>query len=170
MEDRNYPDNGGETTEDAAVREPVGDAAEEAPGGGLPDEAGDREADPGEAACRKLRGELEGAADRQFAEPVIGHLLRRCGEDGGLARDVAQAHKTWEKCLDYIFERARKQTKGSRAAVRDDVVYEWAEDYYRGDDGAEKEKAGKSAAKKKEEAGGGNARACLLYTSPSPRD
>ncbi len=102
-----------------------------------------------EKACGKLRGELEKADDKQFADPVIGYLLKRCGEDNGLAQDVMQEHKTWEKCLQYIFDQARKQAKGNRAAIRDDVVYEWAEDYYHKDDKAEEEKKVREAAERK---------------------
>lgn len=104
-------------------------------------------------AKEKLEKEMKADKDKTFAEPVIGYLLKRCGEDNGLAQDVMQEHKTWEKCLQYIFDQARKQAKGNKAAVRDDVVYEWAEDYYRKDDKAEEEKKAKEAAerKKKEE-------------------
>jgi len=102
-----------------------------------------------EKACGKLCGELEKADDKQFSDPVIGYLLKRCGGDNGLAQDVMQEHKTWEKCLQYIFDQARKQAKGNRAAVRDDVVYEWAEDYYHKDDKAEEEKKAREAAERK---------------------
>lgn len=106
-----------------------------------------------EKACEKLRGEKDKAKDKQFADPVIGYLLKRCEEDNGLAQDVMQEHKTWERCLQYIFNQARKQAKGNRAAVRDYVVYEWAEDYYHKDDKAEEEKkARKAAERKKKEA------------------
>ena len=106
-----------------------------------------------EKACEKLRGELKKAEDTQFAEPVIGYLLERCGEDSGLAQDVMQEHKTWEKCLDYIYKQAKQQAQGNRAAVRDNVVYEWAEDYYHRDDKAEEEKKAREKAerRKKEE-------------------
>lgn len=104
-------------------------------------------------AKEKLEKEMKADKDKTFAAPIIGYLLDRCAEDEGLAQDVMQEHKTWSKCLDYIFEQARKQAKGNKAAVRDDVVYEWAEDYYRKDDKAEEEKKAKEAAerKKKEE-------------------
>lgn len=104
-------------------------------------------------ACEKLREEQKKADNKQFAEPVIGYLLKRCKEDNGLAQDVMQEHKTWKRCFDYIYNQARKQAKGNTAAVRDDVVYEWAEDYYHKDDKAEEEKKAKEAAgrKKKEE-------------------
>ncbi len=100
-------------------------------------------------AEEKLRKELTAAKDRSFAVPIIGYLLERCREDEGLAEDVVQDHKTWQKCFDYIYSQARKQTKGNCAAVRDDVVYEWAEDYYHKDDKAEEEKKAKLAAEDK---------------------
>lgn len=114
-----------------------------------PNETGKETEDFKEKACDKLREELKKADDKQFADSVIGYLLNRCGEDGGLAQDVAQEHKTWEKCLQYIFDQAHKQAKGNHAAVRDDVVYEWAEDYYHKDDKAEEEKKAKQAAEAK---------------------
>lgn len=96
-------------------------------------------------AKEKLEGELKNAKDKNFADPVITYLLKRCEEDDGLAEDVLQNHKTWEKCYGYIYEQARKQKSGNCAVVRDDVVYEWAEDYFHLDDKAVEEK------KKKEE-------------------
>lgn len=59
-----------------------------------------------------------------------------------------QDHKTWEKCYKYIYEQARKQAKGSSCAVLDDVVYEWAEDYFHKDDKAEEDKKAKEAAER----------------------
>lgn len=103
-------------------------------------------------AKEKLEKEMKVDKDKTFAEPVIGYLLKRCEEDLGLAQDVVQEHKTWKKCFDYIYEQARKQAKGNRAAVRDDVVYEWAEDYYHKDDKAEEERKAKEAAERKRKA------------------
>lgn len=103
-------------------------------------------------AKEKLENEMKADKDKSFAEPVIGYLLKRCEEDVGLAQDVIQEHKTWSKCFEYIFEQARKQVKGNKAAVRDDVVYEWAEDYYHKDDKAEEEKKAKEAAERKRKA------------------
>lgn len=100
-------------------------------------------------AKEKLEKEMKADKDKTFAEPVIGYLLKRCEEDEGLAQDVVQEHKTWKKCFDYIYSQARKQTKGNCAAVRDDVVYEWAEDYYHKDDKAEEEKKAKKEAERK---------------------
>lgn len=97
-------------------------------------------------AKEKLEKELKGAKDKNFAEPIIDYLLKRCEEDEGMAEDVAQEHKTWDKCFDYIYKQARKQATKNCTAVRDDVVCEWAEDYYHKDDKAEEaEKAKKEA-------------------------
>ena len=62
---------------------------------------------------------------------------------------MLQKHKNWKKCFDYIYEQARKQATGNRAAVRDDVVFEWAEDYFHKDDKAEEEKKAKKEVSKK---------------------
>lgn len=123
-------------------------AAEEAPPVEVPAAPEEMEDFKGKA-CEKLQGELKKANDKQFADPVIGYLLKRCEEDNGLAQDVMQEHKTWEKCFKYIFDQARKQAKGNSAAVRDDVVYEWAEDYYHKDDKAEEEKKAREEAERK---------------------
>lgn len=96
-------------------------------------------------AEEKLKKELADAKDKSFADPIIGYLLERCREDEGLAEDVVQEHKTWQKCFDYIYNQAKKQTKGNCAVVRDDVVYEWAEDYFHKDDKEEEKKAKKAA-------------------------
>ena len=100
-------------------------------------------------AKKKLEKEMKADKDKTFAEPVIGYLLKRCEDDLGLAQDVVQEHKTWKKCFDYIYSQARKQIKENCAAVRDDVVYEWAEDYYHRDDKAEEEKKAKKEAERK---------------------
>lgn len=98
-------------------------------------------------AKKKLEKELKKAKDKSFAEPVIEYLIKRCREDEGLSQDVMQEHKTWEKCYEYIYSEAEKYAqKGSKScAVREDAVYEWAEDYYRKDDKAEEERKAKKA-------------------------
>lgn len=104
-----------------------------------------------QSAKEKLEEELKNAKDKNFADPVITYLLKRCEEDDGLAEDVLQNHKTWKKCFDYIYEQARKQNSGNCAAVRDDVVYEWAEDYFHLDDKAVEEKKKKEEEKRKKQ-------------------
>lgn len=79
-------------------------------------------------AKEKLEAEKKKAAQKNFADPVIDYLMKRCKEDQGLAEDVMQEGKTWNKCFSYIVEQARKQSNGRSTAVEDQVVYEWAED------------------------------------------
>lgn len=105
-----------------------------------------------ESAKKKLEDELRNAKDKSFADPIINYLLERCEEDKGLSEDVLQKHKTWEKCLAYVYSLARKQASGNCAAVRDEVVYEWAEDYYHKDDKAEEAEKAKKAAEAKKKA------------------
>lgn len=144
----------GRETADSFEKVPAEKASDDTPDGK------DMPADAASAKPRakeKLEKELETAKDKSFADPVIGYLLNRCEEDEGLAQDVAQDHKTWEKCLGYIYRNAQKQAVGNQAVVRDEVVFEWAEDYYHEDDKAEgeakpKEKQKKKAAAKKSKA------------------
>lgn len=106
-------------------------------------------------AKEKLEAEKKKATQKNFADPIIAYLLKRCEEDQGLAEDVMQEGKTWNKCFNYIAEQARKQSNGRNTAVEDRVVYEWAEDYYHKYEKPEttkKEKDKKPATTKKTEA------------------
>ena len=102
-------------------------------------------------AREKLEAEKKKATQKNFADPVITYLMKRCEEDQGLAEDVMQEGKTWNKCFSYIVEQARKQSNGRSAAVEDQVVYEWAEDYYHKDDKAEEEKKAEAKEKTKKQ-------------------
>lgn len=105
-------------------------------------------------AREKLEAEKKKATQKNFADPVITYLLKRCEEDQRLAEDVMQEGKTWNKCFSYIVEQARKQSNGRSTAVEDRVVYEWAEDYYHKyekPETAKKEKGKKPATTKKTE-------------------
>lgn len=81
-------------------------------------------------AVEKLQTELKNAQNKNYADPIINHLIGRCKDDEGLCEDVLQNEKTFSKCFDYVRNQAKKQAKNGCAAVKDDVVYEWAEDYY----------------------------------------
>lgn len=105
-------------------------------------------------AREKLEAEKKKATQKNFADPVITYLMKRCEEDQGLAEDVMQEGKTWNKCFSYIVEQARKQSNGRSTAVEDRVVFEWAEDYYHKYEKletAKKEKGKKPATTKKTE-------------------
>lgn len=144
----------------------IGQDETELPEGKLEDESGNEssaEAEITEAentksikqkAKEKLEAEKKKATQKNFADPVIAYLLKRCEEDQGLAEDVMQDGKTWKKCFDYIVDQARKVPRsGSGVAVEDHVVYEWAEDYYHKEEKPEPDKeAGASKPTKKKNA------------------
>ena len=144
----------------------IGQDETELPEGKLEDESGNESSEETETieaedtksikqkAKEKLEAEKKKATQKNFADPVIAYLLKRCEEDQGLAEDVVQDGKTWKKCFDYIVDQARKVPRsGSGVAVEDHVVYEWAEDYYHKEEKPELDKeAGASKPTKKKNA------------------
>ncbi|MCX4351751.1 MAG: PcfK-like family protein [Lachnospiraceae bacterium] len=105
-----------------------------------------------DGAIAKLQAELEKAKEKEFAKPVIEYLVERCRQSESLAADICQSHKTWEKCYKYIYEEARKKLNSKSGPVRDDVVFEWAEDYFHLDDKALEEKKAREEAERKKKA------------------
>ena len=89
----------------------------------------------------------EGLGDN--AKVIIDYLIKRAEEDPGMGEDILQPHKTYRNCWSYIMDQARKKLSNRSGAVRSDVVFEWAEDYYRLDDKAIAEKEKKAADKVK---------------------
>ena len=149
-------------TETVAGSETIGKQEKDAVEGKLESREGDESKSEAEnaklvkqKARKKLEAEKKKATQKNFADSVIAYLLKRCEEDQGLAEDVMQEGKTWNKCFNYIVEQARKQSNGRSTAVEDQVVYEWAEDYYHKyekPETAKKEKDKKPATTKKTEA------------------
>ena len=149
-------------TETVAGSETIGKQEKDAVEGKLESQEGDESKSEAEnaklvkqKARKKLEAEKKKATQKNFADSVIAYLLKRCEEDQGLAEDVMQEGKTWNKCFNYIVEQARKQSNGRSTAVEDRVVYEWAEDYYHKyekPETAKKEKGKKPATTKKTEA------------------
>lgn len=148
-------------TETVAGSETIGKQEKDAVEGKLESQEGDESKSEAEnaklvkqKARKKLEAEKKKATQKNFADSVIAYLLKRCEEDQGLAEDVMQEGKTWNKCFNYIVEQARKQSNGRSTAVEDRVVYEWAEDYYHKyekPETAKKEKGKKPATTKKTE-------------------
>ena len=144
-------------TETVAGSETIGKQEKDAVEGKLESQEGDESKSEAEnaklvkqKARKKLEAEKKKATQKNFADSVIAYLLKRCEEDQGLAEDVMQEGKTWNKCFNYIVEQARKQSNGRSTAVEDQVVYEWAEDYYHKyekPETAKKEKGKKPATK-----------------------
>lgn len=148
-------------TETVAGSETIGKQEKDAVEGKLESREGDESKSEAEnaklvkqKARKKLEAEKKKATQKNFADPIITYLIKRCEEDQGLAEDVMQEGKTWSKCFNYIVEQARKQSNGRSTAVEDRVVYEWAEDYYHKyekPETAKKEKGKKPATTKKTE-------------------
>ena len=90
-------------------------------------------------AVTKLQQELKKAKGRYLSTAIIEHLIERCRESESLAADVCQDHKTWNKCLAYVNDKARTALGNQNGHIDDPIVYEWAEDYFRKDDKAEEE-------------------------------
>lgn len=93
------------------------------------------------------------ANDKAFSEKLIGYLIARVKESESLAEDICQEHKTWDKCMSFLYSRAKKinTQKNQMIAVNDEDVVEWAEDYFHKDDKAEEEEKAKAAKKAKED-------------------
>lgn len=60
-------------------------------------------------AREKLEAEKKKAIQKNFADPVITYLMKRCEEDQGLAEDVMQEGKTWNNSHDT--ERGKTECK-----------------------------------------------------------
>lgn len=110
-------------------------------------------------AEEKLREEMWILRDKEFSDIVAQHLIKMC-EDASFAAQVLLSHKTLQKCLNYVMEKAYQiaekkwksqdgvlgQTEQKIALALSEIeIYKWSEEYYALDDADEEEK-------KKEEA------------------
>lgn len=100
-------------------------------------------------AVEKLEAAKKTAGTQE--QMILDYLIGRAREDTGVAEDVMQEHKTFHKCIAYIFGKARKQVVHGMAIVKDSTVYEWAEDYYHMDDAEQAKKEAEEAKKAAEE-------------------
>ena len=101
-------------------------------------------------AVEKLEAAKKTAGTQE--QMILDYLIGRAREDTGVAEDVMQEHKTFQKCMDYIMGKARKQATKGVAMVKDSTVYEWAEDYYHLDDAEQAKKEAEEAKKRREDA------------------
>lgn len=99
----------------------------------------------------KALGAVKSEGEKAMLTPIADHLKKRIQEDAGFAEDVLQEHKTLDRMMKYIRDKARKYASGSCVAVPDTTVYEWAEDYIRLDDKALAEKERQEAEKREAE-------------------
>lgn len=107
--------------------------------------------DKSRAAKKKYESSLEACKPhekRYFEGPIKEHMLKRFGEDNGFCEDFLQKHKTFQKCIKYVTEKARASVPKSemQAMVVGSVYLEWMEDYFRKDDKAEEEQKARKEA------------------------
>ena len=85
---------------------------------------------PADEAAGKLDSEIKDSKN-ESAKAIVEYLKKRARESENLANDILKPSKTWNKCWEYIYSKAAKLPREGRVlAVRDETVYEWAEDYY----------------------------------------
>ena len=94
------------------------------------------------SAVKKLDKERE-TETGGYAQAIAEYIKTRCEDDKGMAEDVMRKNKNLKGCLGYINSKARGKAKNNVAVIKDELVYEWAEDYYR-DNAGEAKKAKES--------------------------
>jgi len=82
-------------------------------------------------------------------EPIAIFLKNKCGEDEEFAGQVMQEHKFMDKCLDFVYQQARKYLNGVSGWIDDNEVYMMAVNYFRLDDLELERKQVKERAKQK---------------------
>ncbi|XBX07653.1 Cas9 inhibitor AcrIIA9 family protein [Enterocloster clostridioformis] len=108
-----------------------------------------------ETVRSKLLDEMGILNDPQFGDVVGQYLLQNC-EDSGFSGRVLLNHKTLQRCIEYLMNKAQEMVtdeEGKRpqkncVAVGEDMVYQWASEYYELDDAEEVSKAVQEAEKK----------------------
>lgn len=109
----------------------------------------------------KLREEMLALDDKNFADIIGWHFIRKCRDDEELSAQVLKKQKSLQRCLDFItgkaFEMAMEQAKqkglegvqeNTGLAVTEREVFPWAEEYYRREDETEADKKAEEEKKK----------------------
>lgn len=104
------------------------------------------------SARAKLLDEMLYLKDANFADVIGNYLLKQCG-DPEVECLILQNHKTLQRCVDYLMEKAwelvDEESKNQRInvafAVQGDTVLGWVHDYYVLDDKEQMEKKEKEA-------------------------
>lgn len=107
------------------------------------------------SARAKLLDEMMYLKDPNFADVIGNTLLKQCGNTE-MERLILQNHKTLQRCVDYLMEKAwelvdeesRNQRIRVGFAVTSDTVFSWVQDYYALDDREQVEKKEKEAQEK----------------------
>lgn len=108
-----------------------------------------------ETVRSKLLDEMGFLNDSQFGDVIGQYLLENC-MDSEFSRRVLQSHKTLQRCIEYLMKKAQEMVtdeEGKRpqktcVAVGEDMVYQWASEYYELDDEEEAANVVQEAEKK----------------------
>lgn len=104
------------------------------------------------SARAKLLDEMMYLKDANFADVIGNYLLKQCSHSETECL-ILQSHKTLQRCVDYLMERAwdlvDEESKNQRInvgfAVAGDTVLNWVHDYYYLDDKEQLEQKEKEA-------------------------
>ena len=107
------------------------------------------------SARAKLLDEMLHLKDANFADVIGNYLLKECGVPE-MESLILQNHKTLQRCIDYLMEKAwelvdeesKKQRINVGFAVEGDTVLNWVDAYYALDDREQMEKKEKEAQEK----------------------
>lgn len=111
------------------------------------------------ASTKRIQTELERITRRNMKDCVAAYLAEQCAKDPAFARQVIQPKKSMVSCFRYITRKAEAYAKQERedngvtetgvygCDVPDDLVYQWAVDYFNDPD-ADKESVKKTPAQK----------------------
>ena len=111
------------------------------------------------ASAKRIRTEIERITRRNMKDCVATYLADLCAKDPAFARQVIQPKKSMVNCFRYITKKAEAYAKQERedngvtetgvygCDVPDDIVYQWAVDYFNDPD-ADKEPVKKTPVQK----------------------
>lgn len=132
------------------------------------------------ASTRRIRQEIERITRRNMKDCVAEYLLDRCAHDPAFSRSVMEPKKSLAKCFAYINRKAQDYAKQEREEqnitgtdiygcdVPDDLVYQWAVDYFT--DPAADEEPRKMPAARTPAAGGNTHKKSSVQKQPVPTD
>ncbi len=111
------------------------------------------------ASTKRIKAEIERITRRNMKDCVAAYLADLCAKDPAFARQVIQPKKNMVNCFRYITKKAETYAKQERedngvkeagvygCDVPDDLVYQWAVDYFNDPD-ADKEPVKKTPVQK----------------------
>ena len=97
--------------------------------------------DEAEEEYKEAKNEEEEALTKALMEQIIKYVTEKCETDPDYNALVIQEHKTWERCYQFMSEKAQKMAPTRRRGmlVEGSTIFAWMDEYYQADDLAEVE-------------------------------